>query len=535
MKSMRVRCDIARSAAIVAIVSGSSWALAEVTIYGGPTYNPPTITGARNPTLPHVPGSTAGNGVGVAFSEKHIGGTNYGYRAIRWDTSGSVELGFLGTFGGSAISYAYAINADGIAVGSADKFVGGVDRGSRAVRWDPGTTIPTELGPIGSTSDGTANATAFAINASGTIVGGGEKYVGNSGQGYRAARWDAGSLIATELDNLGTANSGLTQNYAIAVNTANTAVGYGTKYTEGIERGTRAIRWDAGTTTAIELGNLGTGSNPFGGASDYTSSRANAINAQGTVVGFANKYVGGANRGKRAVRWDAGGTVATELGNLGTLANGSTSSEAYAINDTGTVVGFAEKYVSGSSRGFRAVRWDAGTTTATELGILGSFGGGFSTSYAYAINADGITVGFARKYTPSGTLDGDRAVYWGQDAEPVDLNTLLSPEDAFNWKLYEARDISDTGWITGIGFFDPDGATGPLASYSRLFLMQISASTCALCAADYNQDGGIDGSDIGAFFTDWEQGADCADTNQDGGVDGSDVGAFYAVWEAGGC
>jgi hypothetical protein len=53
------------------------------------------------------------------------------------------------------------------------------------------------------------------------------------------------------------------------------------------------------------------------------------------------------------------------------------------------------------------------------------------------------------------------------------------------------------------------------------------------CPADYNGDGGIDGSDVGAFFHDWEAGAASADLNADGGIDGSDVGAFFEHWEAG--
>lgn len=58
---------------------------------------------------------------------------------------------------------------------------------------------------------------------------------------------------------------------------------------------------------------------------------------------------------------------------------------------------------------------------------------------------------------------------------------------------------------------------------------------CPPCAADFNLDGGIDGSDVGAFFDAWENGQGCGDVNQDGGIDGADVEWFYAVWEAGGC
>ncbi len=58
---------------------------------------------------------------------------------------------------------------------------------------------------------------------------------------------------------------------------------------------------------------------------------------------------------------------------------------------------------------------------------------------------------------------------------------------------------------------------------------------CPQCAADYNQDGGVDGSDVEAFFTEWAAGAPCADVDQSGGVDGSDVATFFTVWSAGGC
>ena len=55
------------------------------------------------------------------------------------------------------------------------------------------------------------------------------------------------------------------------------------------------------------------------------------------------------------------------------------------------------------------------------------------------------------------------------------------------------------------------------------------------CPADFNQDGGIDGGDIDAFFGAWEAGDGAADVNQDGGVDFGDVDTFFTAWENGGC
>lgn len=58
---------------------------------------------------------------------------------------------------------------------------------------------------------------------------------------------------------------------------------------------------------------------------------------------------------------------------------------------------------------------------------------------------------------------------------------------------------------------------------------------CPMCAADFDQDGGISGGDIAAFFSDFEAGGACSDVDLDGGVTGSDIAAFFLVYEAGGC
>ena len=53
------------------------------------------------------------------------------------------------------------------------------------------------------------------------------------------------------------------------------------------------------------------------------------------------------------------------------------------------------------------------------------------------------------------------------------------------------------------------------------------------CPADYNNDGGVDGDDVIAFFADWDAGVMDADFNDDGGVDGDDVIGFFGNWDAG--
>ena len=66
-------------------------------------------------------------------------------------------------------------------------------------------------------------------------------------------------------------------------------------------------------------------------------------------------------------------------------------------------------------------------------------------------------------------------------------------------------------------------------------LMIIPSPSPTPCPADFNQDGGVDGGDIEAFFSEWEAGNAAADVNRDGGVDGGDIEYFFQRWEAGGC
>ncbi|MFZ4428985.1 MAG: S8 family serine peptidase [Phycisphaerales bacterium] len=63
--------------------------------------------------------------------------------------------------------------------------------------------------------------------------------------------------------------------------------------------------------------------------------------------------------------------------------------------------------------------------------------------------------------------------------------------------------------------------------------LEISNPCPPACIGDFNQDGGVDGSDVVDFFGAWENGDAAADVNQDGGIDGTDIGTFYEAWESG--
>ncbi|MCC7145369.1 MAG: PEP-CTERM sorting domain-containing protein [Phycisphaeraceae bacterium] len=469
------------SAVMVASLGWMSWSAeaAYLPVVGGPTYTP-GVGGYQGEAVFAINTIYVGDGLAVGSPVKYDSvNADLGSRVVRWDLSGTAEeMDELGAnLAGYTVTRSAGVNSGGSITGYAVKYDGlGNAVGARAVRWDGAGTTVHELGAIPSAPG--ASSWGEAISHAGIVVG----YAANKQDGLGQAvslvpvRWDALGN-ATELGVLGLDSSGNTQSKALAVNSAGTAVGSADKYdATGVSMGSIAVRWDASGTAAMELGLLS--ANDAG----ESFSVAVAINDAGAMVGGAEKFAAtGVGLGSRAVRWDASGAI-TELGTIGTDINGFTNCGAIAINASGTIIGSAYKYDAngtpsgtwqGAPLGARAVRWDAFSSAAIELGLLGTAADGYTTSQAFAINSGDMVVGGVSRYDDGGNYLGEAAVLWGGDAQAMDLNTLIDP--ASGWVLTVARDISDTGWIAGMGLYDPDGLGGQDA-YERMWLMHVPAA-----------------------------------------------------------
>jgi hypothetical protein len=332
------------------------------------------------------------------------------------------------------------VNSTGTAIGSANKYSAGVDVGSRTVRWSEAGAV--ELGDLGLDATGATASQAYSINSVGLSVGYASHYVGTSYRGDRAVRWDS-SGTPTLLGHLGLGFGALTYAYAFDVNESGTAVGQVEKFESFVSAGSRGVRWNSGGTVATELGHLGLFS------AGFTYAYAYGINDLGTVVGVSDKPApnGFDTLGTRAVRWNAGSTAAVELGDLGTDVNGNTGTTAYEVNNQGTIVGIAFKHEAGVYVGQRAVRWVGGSNVATELETLGSDGNGVGLSYATEINEVGTVVGTSTKYAAGVSL-GNRAVRWDSSINaPTELGNLGT--DSLGVTLTEALGINDDNWTVG--------------------------------------------------------------------------------------
>lgn len=313
----------------------------------------------------------------------------------------------------------------------------------------------------------------------------------------------ADSYTVTGIESL-SGPSGLTWPYAI--NNLGQVVGYSSTAT-----GNHAFVWSA-TSGIRDLGNLTGG---------IANSNAQDINDKGQIVGYSQTFTG-----YRAVLWDSFG-----IRDLGDLTGGADHSAAYGINEMGSVVGLAHNasgqrpFLWTSTAGIQDLGTPAGASSAFAQGInengwivgtaffpdhisafrwapngattdLGDLPTNAWTSYAYAINMQGLIVGRGN------VTAGDRGVLWHTNTSLIDLGVqtgginsyayainrlgnivgdvtdttghhaaiwrdprttsqklddLIDP--TLGWRLIQATGINDVGQIVGIGI-NPTGNLG---------------------------------------------------------------------------
>jgi hypothetical protein len=196
---------------------------------------------------------------------------------------------------------------------------------------------------------------------------------------------------------------------------------------------------------------------------------------------------------------------------------------------------------------------DAGTYTVTFLSA-----GGQATSAPATVTVDvpcslsidaqpmanAECIGTTAAFSVAATGTGDIAYQW-QVSSDLNVWFTMTPAGttiACGGGLATATVTPDNSPNADIGISGCAGefavrcvvsdSCGSLASDPTLLFV---VDCTPPCPADFNQDGGVDGSDIEAFFVAWEASDAAADVNLDGGVDGSDVETFFTAWEAGGC
>jgi hypothetical protein len=100
---------------------------------------------------------------------------------------------------------------------------------------------------------------------------------------------------------------------------------------------------------------------------------------------------------------------------------------------------------------------------------------------------------------------------------------------SLTWRGHSAVDLQSLAWSNILG-------SGEQARFEPAVRTTTCLNVTQPCAvADFNADGGVDGSDLESFYTVWMSGEPEGDVNLDGGTDGADVEYFITFWMQGGC
>jgi probable HAF family extracellular repeat protein len=323
----------------------------------------------------------------------------------------------LGTLGGN-MSRAFGINDRGEVVGQARDAAGQ----DHAFLWRTGTLSRLLASPA------FTNSLAYDVNRNGNVSG----YLYTNG--LRRA-----FLFSNSVLRVSGALPGGTNSQAYGLNKLGQIAGH-----SELTNASGVVTHPA-VVFAGGLVDLGT----FDGAAN---GEAYDINNNGVVVGYAHILSGGSDCFDPFAWQDANGNGqrdGAEMQNLGTL--GGRAGQASGVNDLGQVVGYA--YTNGldpnTARAFLVTpaggRWDADLTAGTRTNPLmvqvGTLGG--PRSEAWAINDSGVIVGSADNASTN------RRAFSYFNGVVSDLNDLIP--NGTGWLLTDARDVNNSGQIVGWG------------------------------------------------------------------------------------
>jgi probable HAF family extracellular repeat protein len=360
----------------------------------------------------------------------------------------------LGGLPGGAVSAGSGVNDAGQVAGSSNRD-GGIN--NHAIRYDgtPGSGgVMLDLHTFGAESVGAA------VNNAGQVAGWWFHFGVPGNHAFRYDGTPGSDGVMHDLGTLGGADAD-----ARAINDSGQVTG-GSAFTPGATLESHAYRYDGTPGSGGVMRDLGT----LGG----TGSRGYGINNVGQVTG--NSSLGAtSNEPTHAFRYDGTPGSGGVMRDLGTL--GGKNSYGVGVNDAGQVAGFSDIAGDAASHAFR---YDGTPGSAGIMRDLGTLGG--MQSQSLAINNLGQVVGWSEI---TGSTIKHPFLYTGTPGaggQMIDLDAWLdtnNPAEGTKWTLIEAASptisiSNNTGWITGVGVYDPDGPGG-VAAADRAYLLDASA------------------------------------------------------------
>jgi len=317
---------------------------------------------------------------------------------------------------------------------------------ARPAAWADPPLSTTDLGALSTQPDRYSFSDPVAVNASGQVAGYSNILDGNTGIPTGADAFLYSSSPMQDLGSLGAGPDVYSYSYATALNSSGQIVGSSDKYEDSVYQGTHAFLYSNGQM--IDLSQFMTdpglsGIDPSDGVSKYSD--AYAINDSGQVVGRSAIYDADGNQIWHAFLFSNGQMKTLTLGGQPDISY----SYATAINASGQVVGSSDVYEGGVYKGSHAFLYSNGQMIDLSKVDPSLFGtnpdDGTSFSYAFAINASGQVAGISDVYK-DGVSRGTHAFLYS-NGQMQDLGVLS--EDASQRGFSSPASINSSGQVVG--------------------------------------------------------------------------------------
>lgn len=170
----------------------------------------------------------------------------------------------------------------------------------------------------------------------------------------------------------------------------------------------------------------------------------------------------------------------------------------------------------------------------------------FTDSFSAPLINEQGQICFTATISGPGVTSTNNETLWATDS--LGALVLVMREGTTQLDVNPDPEVTDLRTVSSFGFLDVPGWNGFndrgelaidvtfVGSTDAIVIAALPVITqCPNCPADFDEDGGVTGADIAAFFAEFEGGLPCADTDQDGGITGADIAVFFVAYEAGGC
>ena len=395
-----------------------------------------------------------------------------------------------------------SLNQAGQVIGTAQRFNGGATSlGQSAWLYSGGTTTNIGLTDTEHTRDDgyrySSYIPGYNLNQAGQVIGTAQRFNGGATSlGQSAWLYSGGTTTNIGLtDTEHTRDDGYRYSTDYLLNQAGQVLGYSQRYNGGATSlGQSAWLYSGGTTTNIGLTDTEHTRND-----GIRDSQGSWLNEAGQVIGTSKRYNGGATSLGQSAWLYSGGTT-TNIGLTDTehtRNDGYRSSDFQNLNQAGQVLGSSQRYNGDATPLGRSVWLYSGGTT-TNIGLTDTEhtrDDGYREIFGYRLNEAGQVLGSSQRFNGGATSLGQSAwLYSGGTTTNIGLtDTEHTRNDGYRFSSAHSY-LNEAGQVIGTAQRFNGGATS--LGQSAWLYSGGTTTNIGLTDTEHTRDDGYRSSDF---------------------------------------